>query len=61
MCLTVKPCELRGLHDDHHGVHEADCEKPDKHSQQVRETNRDSFIKEHVIGKLLYIQPLIRA
>ena len=34
---------------------------PEKHSQQVRETYRDCFISKHVIGKVLYIQPLIRA
>ena len=44
-----------------HVAHEADCEKPGKHSQQVIETYRDCFINEHVIGKILYIQPLIRA
>ena len=33
---------------------------PEKHSQQVRETYRDCFISEYVIGKVLYIQPLIR-
>ena len=45
-----------------HVAHKADCEKPgEKHSQQIRETYRDCFINEHVIGKVLYIQPLIRA
>ena len=34
---------------------------PDKHLQQGRETNHDCFINEHVLGKVLYIQPLIRA
>ena len=34
---------------------------PEKHSLQVRETYCDFFINEHVIGKVLYIQPLIRA
>ena len=43
-----------------HSAHEADHEKsPKKHSQQVRETYRD--INEHMIGKVLYTQPLIRA
>ena len=37
------------------------AKSPDKHSQQVRETNRDCFVSEHVIRKFLYIQPLIRA
>ena len=41
-----------------HIAHEADCEKP---RQQVKETYRDCFINEHMIGKVLYIQPLIRA
>ena len=45
-----------------HGAHGADCKKPsDKNSQQVTETNHDCFINKHVIGKVLYIQPLIRA
>ena len=39
-----------------HGAHEADSEKsPEKHSQQVRETHRNCFINQHVIGKVLYI------
>ena len=33
----------------------------ENHSQQVRETYRYCFINEHVVGKVLYIQPLIRA
>ena len=38
------------------------AKSPNKHSQQqVRETNRDCSINKHVIGKVLYIQPLIRA
>ena len=41
-----------------HVADEADCVKsPEKHSQQVRETYRDCFISEYVIGKVLYIQP----
>ena len=44
-----------------HGAHKADCKIPGEHSQQGRETYCDSFINEHVIGKVLYIQPLIRA
>ena len=36
------------------------AKNPDKHSQQVRETNSDCFINKDVIGKVLYIQPLIR-
>ena len=43
-----------------HGAQEADREKNlEKHSQQVRETYRD--INKHMIGKVLYTQPLIRA
>ena len=43
-----------------HGAQEADREKSlEKHSQQVRETYYD--INEHMIGKVPYTQPLIRA
>ena len=52
---------MKGLQLHLHVAHEADCEVLEKHSQQVRETYRDCFINEYVIGKLLYIQPLIRA
>ena len=34
---------------------------PEKHSQQIREEYRDCFINEHVVAKVLYIQPLNRA
>ena len=43
-----------------HGAHGTDHEKPGEHSRQVRETYHDCFINEYVIGKVLYIQPLIR-
>ena len=33
----------------------------EKHSQQIREAYRDCFINEHVVAKVLHIQPLIRA
>ena len=36
-----------------HVAQEADCENPGEHSQQIRETYRDCFINEHVIGKVL--------
>ena len=43
---------------------EGDCKKPGEtliYSQQVREMLCSCFINEHMVKKVLYIQPLIRA
>ena len=46
-----------------HGAHEADREKPGESFPEARltETYRNCFINEHVIEKVLNIQPYIRA
>ena len=47
------------LHLDY--AHEGDFKSLEKHPQQVRETYCFCFINELVIGRVLYIQQLIRA
>ena len=63
--MNLYNCVTRGaqngvIHLHLHGAHKAD-KSPEKHSQQLRGTYRDCFINEDVIGKVPYIQPLIKA
>ena len=62
--LLQEKLEIQELQLNLDGAHEGDCNKPgetQKHLRQIRETHAVLFLTERVVGKLLCIQPFIRA
>ena len=43
------------------GTHEDDCKEPEETFTEGQRNTRFCFVNANMIGKVLYIQPLIRA